>query len=123
MLNPALSGVGIAYLPEDLAQPYHKDRRLKRVLEDWCHPTPGLTFITRAVDNPRQPSRQCSTRFVTENKCLQDAISARNDRNRAEVSEVANSVHGAPTVVSRIDPTYEVRPQCSILRLCRTRQV
>ncbi len=36
MLNAALAGFGLAYVPEDLAQPYVAKGRLKRVLEDWC---------------------------------------------------------------------------------------
>jgi DNA-binding transcriptional LysR family regulator len=41
MLNAALSGFGLAYLPEDVAQPYLDKQRLKRVLEDWCQPYAG----------------------------------------------------------------------------------
>jgi DNA-binding transcriptional LysR family regulator len=41
MLNAALSGFGLAYLPEDVAQPYLTRRRLKRVLQDWCPPFSG----------------------------------------------------------------------------------
>jgi DNA-binding transcriptional LysR family regulator len=40
-LNAALAGLGLAYLPEDMAQPYLAKRRLKRVLEDWCFPYSG----------------------------------------------------------------------------------
>jgi DNA-binding transcriptional LysR family regulator len=36
MLNAALAGFGLAYVPEDLAQPYIAKNRFKRVLEDWC---------------------------------------------------------------------------------------
>ena len=36
MLNAALAGFGLAYVPEDLAQPHLARGRLKRVLEDWC---------------------------------------------------------------------------------------
>jgi DNA-binding transcriptional LysR family regulator len=36
MLNAALAGFGLAYVPEDLAQPHIAKGRLKRVLEDWC---------------------------------------------------------------------------------------
>jgi DNA-binding transcriptional LysR family regulator len=36
MLNAALAGLGLAYVPEGLAQPYLAKGRLKRVLEDWC---------------------------------------------------------------------------------------
>jgi DNA-binding transcriptional LysR family regulator len=36
MLNAALAGFGLAYVPEDLTQPHLAKGRLKRVLEDWC---------------------------------------------------------------------------------------
>jgi DNA-binding transcriptional LysR family regulator len=36
MLNAALAGFGLAYVPEDLAQPHLAKGRLKRVLGDWC---------------------------------------------------------------------------------------
>ena len=41
MLNAALAGFGLAYVPEDLAQSYIAKGRLKRVLEDWCPPYSG----------------------------------------------------------------------------------
>jgi DNA-binding transcriptional LysR family regulator len=41
MLNAALAGFGLAYVPEDVAQPYLAKGRLKRVLEDWCEPYSG----------------------------------------------------------------------------------
>ena len=41
MLNAALAGFGLAYVPEDLAQPHIARGRLKRVLEDWCAPYSG----------------------------------------------------------------------------------
>ena|SRR5436190_3398284 len=41
MLNAALAGLGLAYVPEGMAQPYLSRGRLKRVLEDWCLPYPG----------------------------------------------------------------------------------
>ena len=36
MLNAALAGFGLAYVPEDLAQPHVAKGHLKQVLEDWC---------------------------------------------------------------------------------------
>ena len=42
MLNAALDGLGLAYVPEDLVQPHVARGRLTRVLEDWCPPFPGL---------------------------------------------------------------------------------
>ena len=41
MLNAALAGFGLAYVPEDLAEPHLARGRLKRVLEDWCPPYSG----------------------------------------------------------------------------------
>ena len=35
-LNAALAGLGLAYVPEGMAQPDLVKGRLKRVLEDWC---------------------------------------------------------------------------------------
>lgn len=41
MLNAALAGLGLAYVPEGSAQPHLAKGRLKRVLEDWCLPYSG----------------------------------------------------------------------------------
>jgi DNA-binding transcriptional LysR family regulator len=41
MLNAALTGLGLACLPEDLVQPHIADERLIRVLADWCAPFSG----------------------------------------------------------------------------------
>ena len=41
ILNAALAGFGLAYVPQDLAQPHIDKGRLKRVLEDWCAPFAG----------------------------------------------------------------------------------
>jgi DNA-binding transcriptional LysR family regulator len=41
MLNAALSGFGLTFVPEGLVQPHIAKGRLKRVLEDWCPPFSG----------------------------------------------------------------------------------
>jgi len=41
MLNAALSGFGLAYVPEKLVRPDIAKGRLKRVLEDGCPPYSG----------------------------------------------------------------------------------
>jgi DNA-binding transcriptional LysR family regulator len=41
MLNAALAGFGLAYVPEELAQPYLAKGRLRRALGDWCPRYPG----------------------------------------------------------------------------------
>jgi DNA-binding transcriptional LysR family regulator len=42
MLDAALSGCGLAYVPADLVQAHVAAGRLIRVLEDWCPTFPGL---------------------------------------------------------------------------------
>ena len=54
MLNAALAGFGLAYLPEDMARPHLGRGRLKRVLEDWCPPFSGyhLYYPSRRQPTP-----------------------------------------------------------------------
>jgi len=54
MLNAALAGFGLAYVPEELAQPHLAQGRLKRVLDDWCPPFPGyhLYYPSRRHSSP-----------------------------------------------------------------------
>ena len=53
ILDAALAGFGLAYVPEDMAQPYLAKGTLKRVLEDWCPPFPGYHLY---YPSRRQPS-------------------------------------------------------------------
>jgi DNA-binding transcriptional LysR family regulator len=53
MLNAALAGFGLAYLPEDVAQLHVSKKRLVRVLEDWCQPYTGYHLYH---PSRRQPS-------------------------------------------------------------------
>lgn len=54
MLNAAVAGLGLAYIPEDLAQPYVETGVLKRVLQDWCEPYSGyhLYYPSRRQSAP-----------------------------------------------------------------------
>jgi DNA-binding transcriptional LysR family regulator len=54
MLNAALAGLGLAYVPEGLAEPHLAKGRLKRVLEDWCLPYSGyhLYYPSRRQPTP-----------------------------------------------------------------------
>lgn len=36
MLNAARAGIGLGFVPEDLAEPYVAKGQLRRVLDDWC---------------------------------------------------------------------------------------
>jgi DNA-binding transcriptional LysR family regulator len=53
MLNAALAGFGLAYVPEELAQPHLAKGRLRRVLADWCPPYAGYHLY---YQSRRQPS-------------------------------------------------------------------
>jgi DNA-binding transcriptional LysR family regulator len=68
MLNMALAGLGLAYLPEDVVQGHIAAGRLVRVLTDWCPPFSGyhlyypsrrqpLPAFSLLVDALRIPSR------------------------------------------------------------------
>jgi DNA-binding transcriptional LysR family regulator len=41
MLIAALSGLGLAYIPQEMVEPHLAKGRLKRVLADWCQPYSG----------------------------------------------------------------------------------
>jgi DNA-binding transcriptional LysR family regulator len=56
MLNAALAGGGLAYIPEDLSQPYIAEGRLKQVLKDWSPVFPGYHLY--------YPSRRQSSRAL-----------------------------------------------------------
>jgi DNA-binding transcriptional LysR family regulator len=53
MLEAALAGAGLAYLPEDDVLPFLADGRLIRVLGDWCPPYPGYHLY---YPSRRQPA-------------------------------------------------------------------
>ena len=53
MLNATLAGLGLAYLPEGMAQPHLVKGRLRRVLADWCPPYSGYHLY---YPSRRQPS-------------------------------------------------------------------
>ena len=53
MLNAAVAGLGLAYVPEGLVQPHIAKGRLTRVLADWCPPYPGYHLY---YPSRRQPS-------------------------------------------------------------------
>lgn len=53
MTRAALSGLGLAYLPEGQVLPDIQDGRLVRVLDDWCAPYPGLHIY---YPSRRQPT-------------------------------------------------------------------
>lgn len=53
MVEAALAGLGIAFLPEDEFAPHLESGRLQRVLADWCPPFPGYHLY---YPSRRQPS-------------------------------------------------------------------
>ncbi|NYT73776.1 LysR family transcriptional regulator [Halomonas sp. QX-2] len=53
VLNAAVEGIGLAYVPEDLAEPYLADGRLRKVLTDW---SPYFSGFHLYYPNRRQSS-------------------------------------------------------------------
>ena len=64
-LNAALAGLGLAYMPEQTnqVQPYVRDGRLIRVLEDWCPPFAGYHLYYPSGPTVPRRSRSSSTHF------------------------------------------------------------
>lgn len=54
VLDAAVAGLGIAFVPEDIAQPWLAKGRLRRALEDWCPPWSGyhLYYPHRRQSSP-----------------------------------------------------------------------
>src|SRR5437870_11803583 len=54
ILNAALAGLGLAYVPEAMVQPHLANGHLKRVLADWCPPYSGyhLYYPSRRQSSP-----------------------------------------------------------------------
>lgn len=54
VLNAAVDGIGLAYVPEELVAPYLADGRLKEVLADWCPRFEGfhLYYPNRRQSSP-----------------------------------------------------------------------
>jgi DNA-binding transcriptional LysR family regulator len=56
MLNAALSGCGLAFVPQEMAEPYVRKGQLVSVMSDWCPKFPGL--------HAYYPSRRHSSRAL-----------------------------------------------------------
>ena len=54
ILDAALAGIGLAYVPEDMVQAHIAEGRLKRVLEDWCEPYAGYHLYYPSRRKPSQ---------------------------------------------------------------------
>ncbi len=54
ILNAALAGFGLAYLPEDIVAPHLERKRLVQVLDNWCAPFPGyhIYYPSRRQSSP-----------------------------------------------------------------------
>ena len=54
ILDAALAGFGIAYLPEDTVKPHIHRKKLIQVLDGWCAPFPGyhIYYPTRRQSSP-----------------------------------------------------------------------
>lgn len=51
-LQAALLGLGLAFVPEDLARPYLSDGRLEIALDDWSLPFPGFHLYYPDITQP-----------------------------------------------------------------------
>ena len=70
LLNGALAGLGLAYVPEGMIEQHIAKGRLKRVLADWCPPYSGYHLF--------YPSRRQSSAAF---KLVVDALRYRPERD------------------------------------------
>src|SRR5271170_3268443 len=70
MLDAALAGAGLAYVPEDAVRAHLADGRLIRVLADWCPPYSGyhLYYPSRRQPTPAFTLLVDALRYRTEGK-------------------------------------------------------
>jgi DNA-binding transcriptional LysR family regulator len=75
MLNAALAGFGLAYVPEDLIQKHLAKGRLIRVLGDWCPPFSGyhLYYTSRRQPTPAFALLVNALRYRGAPKVLQNS--------------------------------------------------
>lgn len=66
VLDGAVSGLGLGFVPEDIAAPYLAKGRLQQVLEDWCPPWSGTTSIILTAASLHRPSLWSWMRCGTE---------------------------------------------------------
>jgi len=70
ILFAAVAGLGLAYVPADMAQPYLNEGVLESVLEDWCLPYSGyrLYYPSRRHRRRHLPcwSRRCAIEIETD---------------------------------------------------------
>lgn len=52
MLDAAVSGVGLAFVPAEMTDPYVRDGRLRSVMAEWCPTFPGLHAYYLSRRNP-----------------------------------------------------------------------
>ena len=69
VMEAAIAGLGLAYVPEDIVAAPLRDGRLVQVLGDWCQPSPAITSTIRAGGRWRLPSR-CWSRRCDQGPCL-----------------------------------------------------
>jgi len=80
MLNAALDGLGLAYVPEDLVQPHVARGRLRRVLEEWL---PSVSRLPPVLPEPSPkltglfPARRGAALPISRNRTLDRSNGAR----------------------------------------------
>ena len=110
MLNAAVAGMGLAYVPGGWAKLYLAKGRLKRVLEDWCLPYSGYHLY---YPSRRQHSAACALGGCATVPRL-TAVPLIPFTKR-----VHNSMLGPPTSRREVKPSINSPPACTVERICR----
>jgi DNA-binding transcriptional LysR family regulator len=89
VIAAAIAGYGIAQLPHRVAEASIKDRRLRRVLDDYTTPVGGRMSYTRAADTFRPWSRHSSSLQLSDGAPPEPARMMRPWSYRTRADELA----------------------------------
>lgn len=111
VLNGALDGVGLSYIPEALAAPCLADGRLEEVLADWCPYFPGFHFNTMFAAEAvlRSYSASCQKESDQRNSC---PLRYPRRYQRPAALFPRQPIHGPPSK-PKTRPSYPEQPRCA----------
>lgn len=87
MVEAAIAGLGIAYVPQFYAQAALRDGRLVTVLDDWCPPIPGLCLYFPGNRHVPAPLRAFIDTIRELRDRMEDSSSPKSPRRATSTSE------------------------------------
>ncbi len=101
-LDAALAGLGLAFVPEDIAEPYLIKGRLERALEEWCAPWSGyhLYYPSRRQHSPAFASLVDALRYRDNARAVPNSA-ARLSPESESIGPASSSRRSAKRTIAR----------------------